>query len=37
MDKGRYEEYKYNFLTNKETEELNSGEIFVKEIVNCKI
>lgn len=37
VDKGRYEEYKYNFLTNKETEELNSGEIFVKEIVNCKI
>ena len=35
VDKGRYEEYKYNFLTNKETEELNSGEIFVKEIMNC--
>ena len=35
VDKGRYEEYKYNFLTNKETEELNSGEIFVKEILNC--
>lgn len=35
VDKGRYEEYKYNFLTNKETEKLNSGEIFVKEILNC--
>ena len=33
VDKGRYEVYKYNFLTNKETEKLNSGEIFVKEIL----
>ncbi|WP_314336857.1 hypothetical protein [Capnocytophaga leadbetteri] len=34
VDKGRYERYKYSFLTNKETEELNSGDIFVKEIIN---
>ena len=34
VDKGRYEMYKYSFLTNKETEELNSGDIFVKEIIN---